>query len=957
MDAATGADVGEHAAGDGWAASVRAALGLLERHGRLAVTGPWGAGKSALLEALSAAPPAATPPPTAPTGWRRLRVHTRAGDEDVPYGALAQLLGPGDGQLPATTALAELLGRSVTHDPAALARSAPRSGGDLLPVRLALAELLAAGPPALLLVDGAQWVDAASADALGYCVRTLPADRIAVVAAERTTRHPAAAARLLGGHPHIVRVPAADLTETAAALHGLGLPARWAAPVHQYCGGHRALLATCYRALAETAGLPGSSADAAHGRADLPGRPRQVRDLATAWLATVPADVRATLQVAALARHPDADVLREAGLPHADDHLEHAARAGLFTVEENTSPVRARFAAEALAEAAAEGTGTAGAAERRRIHSALADAVRDPLQRARHRALARHTADQATAEDTAQAAALARQSGERPLAAELMMLAARLTPADRPRLRLDRLADAVADAAAAGDVRLARQAAARITEDRGSPAQQVHALLAVADAHGQDLAETAPLLATARRTAAGDTALLAAVELRAAVQTNVAGGDAALALHHAGAATELARAGGDVPLEAAALTMTARMERVLGRLEAAPVTLAAALALAVPPPRIGIRNSPEYLAARHAVFDGRLLQARQDLIGLLPAAQTSGEAEDLVDIWRSLAEVDTGLGSCARALDWSARAVRLTASAGLSPGPAWYSAALAHSCGDTFPQALRYAAQGVRASRQEQDALHTTRSLWILGAVLLHTGQVEHAADVLAEVAELEARNGAADPAILRWQADAVEAFAASGRTEHARALLDRMQDTVGPHTGHAVLRAGLTRARALCHQLSGNNEEAVELLEDAARGFARLGLPVEEGRTHLARGRVERRRRRAAAARNAWERARTLFETAGARPWTELADGHLSRLAGHPPVPAGEPRTPGAVPELTARERRLAALVRVGATNQQAAQQMFVSVKTVETTLSRIYRKLGVSSRTQLGAALPDRP
>ncbi len=934
----TGVGITEHAAGDGWAAVVRTALGLLERHGRLAVAGPWGAGKSTLLDALSAHAP--TPAPDTPGGRRLLRVHAQEGDEDVPYGALAQLLGPGEGRFPVTV----------------------WGAGDRLPARLALAELLSGGGPVLLLVDGAQWVDPASADVLGHCARTLPAERLAVVAAERTAGHPATAARLLGDHPPVVRIPESDLGETAAALHGLGLPARWAAPVHRYCGGHRALLGTCYRALAEAAGRPGTAdratpaPDTVHGRAGLPGRPRQVRDLATAWLATVPADVRATLQAAALARHPDADVLRQAGLPDAEDHLGHAARAGLLTPGKDApdaAPVRARFAAEALAEAAAA---TASAAERRRIHAALADAVRDPVERARHRALARDTADQATAEDTARAAALARQSGERPLAAELMMLAARLTPADRPELRLNRLADAVADAAAAGDVNLARQAADRMAEDRGSPAQQVRALLAVADAHGQDLAGTEPLLAAARRTAAGDPALLAAVELRTAVQVNIAGPDPALALRHAGAATELARAGGDLPLEAAALTMTARMERVLGRLDAAPATLAAALALGVPPPRIGIRNSPEYLAARHAVFDGRLTRARQALIALLPAAQASGEAEDLVDIWRSLAEVDTGLGSCARALDWSDRAVRLTAAAGLSPGPAWYSAALAHSCGGTFPQALRYAAQGVHASRQEHDTLHTTRSLWILGAVHLHTGRVEHAADVLAEVAGLEARTGAADPAVLRWQGDAVEAFAAAGRTEHARALLDRMQDTVGPHTGHAVLRASLTRARALCRQLDGDTEDAMELLGDAARGFARLGLRVEEGRTHLARGRIERRRRRAAAARTAWETARALFETAEAHPWTELTDDHLSHLAGHSPTAHGTPRPPGTAPELTAGERRLAALVRAGATNQQAAQQMFVSVKTVETTLSRIYRKLGVRSRTQLTAALTDR-
>ncbi|WP_411104068.1 LuxR C-terminal-related transcriptional regulator [Streptomyces sp. cmx-4-9] len=1043
---------------DGWAALAAAAAGLLERYGRLAVSGPWGAGKTTLLEGLDV-----------PPDWRRLRIHTQEGDQDVPYGALAQVLdlggvlgacpprrtagpqalaaeasggasrdggppavrtpeavvdtgagacgalaaggapggsadrgapvpdaaaggaGPrypdaavGADQQPGTAAPGRGPGRArpgaavPAQDPypAALgAQHHPRTaaavpaqdpyagaggpgsgvggGAVALRLRLALAEFLGGGSPVLLLVDGAQWVDAASAAAIGHCARTLPPGRLAVVAAERTAAHPGYAARLLGGHPPLLPVPPADRLETAAALQRAGLPARWAAPVHRYCGGNRALLAAGCRALAASRDLPDSFGDSAGAPYALPGR-RQVRDLAAHWLVSVPVEVRASLQTAALARHPDADLLRRAGCPHAEDHLEHAVRCGLLTPDEaygpqSAAPPRTRFAADALAEAAAA---TATAPERRRIHAALAGAVHDPVQRARHRALAQETADQATAEDTAQAAALARGAGERLLAAELMMLAARLTPADRPALRLDRLCGAARDAAAAGSADLAQEAASRIAEDRGSPAQQVNALLAVADARGQDLAETGALLAAARRAACQDPALLAAVELRTAVQANVAAGDAALALHHADAATALARQCGDTPLEAAALTMAARMERVLGRVDSAPATLAAALALAVPPPRIGIRNSPEYLAARHAVFDGRLAQARRALTDLLPDAQASGEAEDLVDLWRSLAEVDCGLGACSRALRWAALAVDLTASAGLSPGPAWYTAALAHSHGGSFPQALRYAAQGLRASREEHDALHTTRCLWILGAVHLHHGQVEQAATALAEVDALEAYGGAVDPAVLRWQADAVEAFAASGRTARAYDLLDRMQDAVGPHPGHAALRAALTRSRAACLHLAGEHDEAVELLEDAARTFTVLGRPVEAGRTRLARGRVERRRRRAAAARTAWEAARTVFAEAGARPWTLLAEDHLSHLAGRSPAPAA----PGAArpaPALTEHERRLAALVCAGATNQEAAQQMFVSAKTVEATLSRIYRKLGIRNRTQLTATL----
>ncbi|MGP3690320.1 helix-turn-helix transcriptional regulator [Streptomyces sp. IBSNAI002] len=175
------------------------------------------------------------------------------------------------------------------------------------------------------------------------------------------------------------------------------------------------------------------------------------------------------------------------------------------------------------------------------------------------------------------------------------------------------------------------------------------------------------------------------------------------------------------------------------------------------------------------------------------------------------------------------------------------------------------------------------------------------------------------------------------------------MHDAVGPHSGHAPL----TRARAVCLHLNGENDDAVELLDDAARSFAVLGRPVEVGRTHLARGQVERRRR-AAPARTAWETARTVFEEAGAAPWTALTDDHLSHLTGRPPVPG----TPGrsargrAAPELTQHELRLVGLVCAGATNLEAAQRMFISTKTVESTLSRVHRKLDVRNRTQLTAA-----
>ncbi|MFJ6700373.1 AAA family ATPase [Streptomyces sp. NPDC091272] len=914
-----------------WRELVHRAAGLLARHRRLSVTGSWGSGKTTLLDALARA--------AAAEGGRCLRVRARPEDSRLAYGAVAQLLRSGPASDPDSP---------VAQPPDGLRPqdlSGPAPAGSPLAVRSAVAELVGDGVPTLLLVDGAEWVDPESADALSYVLRT--AAGLTVVASERTTAYPHAADRLLGGHAPVLAVRPLTPTDTAALLSRSALPARWAGPVHRYCGGHRALL---------TAYLDAAAADPPPGHGP-PRWPAEVQDRAHAWLRTVPEAVRATVRAAALSRHLDLTVLRNAGHPDAEDHLEKALAAGLLTSRNQPGsaprhPGDLAFAAGAVAAAAAA---TGSAALRAALHHALADAVPDPVQRALHRALAQGTADRAVAEDTADAAAVARQDGDRHLAAELMLLAANLTPADRPRLRLDRLARGAHDAAAAGRVDLAQQAADAVAAGRGSAAQRVGALLAVVDAHGQDLAGLESRLAEARRLADDDPGLLASVALRAAIRANLGEGGAAEALQHAGSAALLAGQADDAPLRAAALTMRARTERLTGAHELAGRTLREAVALGVPPESSGIRNSPEYLTARHALFDDRVGPARAQFMALLPLAQKAGEAEDLVDLWRSLAEADTRLGSCGAAIDWSDRALELTASAGLSPGPAWYTAALVHSHGGSFARAARHAEQAVRTSREERDSIHTARGLWVLGSVRLHTGDAQGAADALAEVAVLEGGADGTDPGILRWQSDAVEAFAAARRLDDAHALLDTLHAVVGTHGRHAGLRAALTRARAVCLRAEGSADEAAELLEDSARLFGALGMPVEEGRSCLALGRLERGRRRQAAARAAWQRAEAVFRAAEAAPWLALTTAAVERLAGHqqtaPPTgPAG----------LSASEHTLAALVRDGASNREAAARMFLSVKTVESMLSRIYRKTGVHTRTQLLNRLdrtPDRP
>jgi len=897
-------------------AFVGAVSRLLGLRGGAVVHGPWGAGKSSVVAGVC-------------ERWKGevRRIRTRPGDELLPCSGLVQL---SDAFLPETDG---------EIDASAVLR-----------LRLEAVRLLRAVPRLLVTVDDIQWLDPVSVDVLAHAVRAVERGRLGVLVTERAVVPSALARDVAGGHPPVVAVPAADQEEVTDRLEALGLPARWGAAVLRYSGGNRALLGACCEDLT---GRP-PERDRLLGHLPAGGLER-ADALADVWWGTLPEGVRRTLATAALAHHPDVDLLHRTGHQQADEHVAYAMRVGVLTASEGGDRDRddgllgVRFSAEALARAAAR---TGSAADRRRLHAVLATAVTDPVRAAWHRALASAGTDQPAAEDTARAASAARAAGERLLSAGLMALAARLTPAHLRDLRCERLTQAAVESAAAGDAEGAERAARRLVRDHAAPEQQVQALLAVVDVSGQDLAATEELLAAARTAARDDPRLLAAVELRAAIRANVTAEDFAQALTHARTAAELARGTGDDVVHAAALTMAARMERLLGRPDRARTAVRSALEIAVPPQALGVANSPQYLQARLAVFDGHLAQARASLLELLPVAKAAGGAEDLTDLCRSLAEVDAGLGAGADALAWAAQARSYTREADLSPGPAWYTTALVHCHCGSFEEALDYAQRALRASRSEGDQLHVTRSRWITGAVHLHCGRISRALAAFEELAaDTRGSRPGDDPGTLRWRADAVEAFATAGLLQRAHELLDVLNETTAAHAAASFSRALVSRAHAVCLAEAGDSDRAVSLLEEAADSFTLLGHPVEQGRTLLTRGRIERRRRRAAAARTSWEQARTVFTAAGAHPWSALTDGHLARFNGT------VARTAGSAGEetyrLTERERLLVRLIADGKTNPEAAHQMFVSRKTVEAMLSRVYRKVGVRNRTELAALM----
>jgi DNA-binding NarL/FixJ family response regulator len=139
---------------------------------------------------------------------------------------------------------------------------------------------------------------------------------------------------------------------------------------------------------------------------------------------------------------------------------------------------------------------------------------------------------------------------------------------------------------------------------------------------------------------------------------------------------------------------------------------------------------------------------------------------------------------------------------------------------------------------------------------------------------------------------------------------------------------------------VQGQDDAAVAELEEAGADYGALGLDFESARALLFLGRAQRRFRKRAAAREALEHARSTFAELGCPGWAQVAGDELARISGRRKASEGA---------LTPTERRIAELVATGLSNKEVAAELFVTVTTVESHLSKVYAKLGIRSRTQL--------
>jgi DNA-binding CsgD family transcriptional regulator len=183
------------------------------------------------------------------------------------------------------------------------------------------------------------------------------------------------------------------------------------------------------------------------------------------------------------------------------------------------------------------------------------------------------------------------------------------------------------------------------------------------------------------------------------------------------------------------------------------------------------------------------------------------------------------------------------------------------------------------------------------------------------------------------------------GDLERAERLLTWLERR-GCATGRRWTLATAARCRGLLLAAQGDTQGAVQVLDEALRHHQQLAMPFELGRTLLVAGQLQRRAKRERLARQHLEQALGIFESLPAATWAARARAELSRIGLRPPAPL----------ELTATEERVAVLAAPGHTNRQVAAALFLSPRTVETNLARVYRRLEVSSRAELGAAMTRR-
>ena len=799
---------------------------------------------------------------------------------------------------------------------------------------LAVIRHLSASGPVVLAIDDLQWLDVPSARTVEFALRRLTREQVGLLASVRDQgdRRPASAVRTGLPTERLTRLRVGPLAlgafqSAVRATAGSGLSLLTIRRLFDASGGNPFYGLELARAL-QRAGSEPAPEEPLPAPADLQG-------VLSARLAALPADARDALLVASCLRSPTTMMLEQASGPSALASLRTAAGQGVVGFD----GARVRFTHPLFASAIYSG---APPGRRREVHRRLGEIAPNVEERARHLALSSDGPDEYVAAALEQAALMAASRGAPDMAAELTELAAALTPPDRLSAQRRRRAHAGGYLFLAGDTARARRDLEVLVQEMPTGRDRAEALLVLAKVVAYDTGEAAaiPMLERALGEASTSRTLQARIHIEIA---KISDSDLPYGARHAEAALALAQQVDDPGLTGEALVQKLYVDFWTGRGLAVELgEKAMELEREARPARVWDRSAMA-LAVCLKQSD-RFDEARHWFEQALQAAREEGDESSLPDLLAHMADLECWAGNWPAAERYAAESWEAVEQV---EHRAWrsisfYVRALIDAHLGRVDAARAEAEEGLSVATAAQDDWHAMLVSSALGFTELTAGHLEQAEASLSRAADLGDRIGLAEPAAWRFHANHIEAVIGLGDLDRAETLLGRL-DRWGHATGRAWTLATAARCRALLLAARGDTDGALQALERALRHHQQLAMPFELGRTLLVMGQMQRRAKRKRIAKDHLERALQIFESLPAPPWAERARSELSRIGLRPPAPLA----------LTATEERVAALAASGHTNRQVAQALLLSPRTVEDNLARIYRKLGISSRAELGAAM----
>jgi DNA-binding CsgD family transcriptional regulator len=801
---------------------------------------------------------------------------------------------------------------------------------------LGVLRALAASAPVMIAIDDVQWLDAPSARVLAFVVRRLGDAPIRILVALRVGAggDPLGLGRV-GPTLRLQRVSIGPLREEAmtrllSARTGGDLTHPLLLRLHRISEGNPLFALEIVRALA------------GQGVRPAPGEPLPVPEdlqaLLGTRLAALPSTAADGLLVVAAAARPTEDLVAAAAArpDRASAGMRRAEAAGIVQRADG----RVGFTHPLLGSTV---YAAATPQARRSVHRRLADLVVDPEERARHLALAASGPDLRVARALEEAGRHARGRGAPDAAAELLELARKLTPPGDGAGLLRRSVAAAEYHFDAGDATRATALLEEAIATARPGRDRARILFRLASISWLDMRRVQGFSEQALREA-GDDAGLRTASLEHLAWVGIYRGDLAFAAEHASASRSWAQRTADPAVRADSLSTFAMVEFLLGRpaqdLMAEAVQLEDLAMRQAPGSQTTVFTASRTCHGLQLLWAGELDAAREVLHQELAVYERLGKYVVRDELLAYLAEVECRAGRWEVAARHAQEAHDIDVESGrvLGQGHMLFPRALVAAHKGDVDRARSDAEEGLRRCLRNEDMLDASCNRSVLGLLELSLSNPAAALERLEPALAFLDELGSPEPGVIPCVPDAVEALVSLGRLDEAEGLLDRLEGQ-GRILDRAWAIASAARCRGLLAAARGDLPAARSLLEQALVEHRRVPQPFELARTLLVKGEVERRAKQKRAARSTLEQALGSFQALGAPLWAQRARDDLARVGGAVPPPS----------ELTPTEQRIAELVGEGRKNREVADALFISVKTVEANLSRIFHKLGVRSRTEL--------